>query len=71
MRWRPRQGDVACRTRGGAASTSITGTAATGLPLVGTVTVKDAKGATQDRAPENGVYTVDVTGMTAPFRFPG
>ena len=51
-------------------TSSITGTAAAGLPLVGTVTVKDATGATKTVAiGTNGSYTVDVTGMTAPFVF--
>lgn len=49
------------------AAVALSGTAAAGLPLVGTVTVKDALGATRS-APisANGVYTIDVTGMTAP-----
>jgi len=47
---------------------SISGTAAAGLPLVGTVTVKDANGRTQTvDIGNNGSYTVDVTGMAAPF----
>jgi len=51
-------------------TTSISGTAAAGLPLVGTVTVKDALGATKMVAiGTNGAYTVEVTGMTAPFVF--
>lgn len=49
---------------------SISGTAAAGLPLVGTVTVKDATGATRTvTIGTNGSYTVDVTGMTGPFVF--
>ncbi|WP_310565510.1 hypothetical protein [Hydrogenophaga sp.] len=49
---------------------SFTGTAAAGLPLVGRVTVKDATGATKEvTIGDNGSYTVDVTGMTAPFMF--
>lgn len=48
----------------------ITGTAAAGLPLVGTVTVKDATGATRTvEIGTNGSYSVDVSGMTAPFAF--
>lgn len=56
---------------GGVVTTgSFTGTAAAGLPLVGTVTVKDAKGATKTEIiGTNGAYSVDVTGMTAPFVF--
>lgn len=51
-------------------SASFSGTAAAGLPLVGTVTVKDALGATKTvTIGTNGAYTVDVTGMTAPFVF--
>lgn len=49
---------------------SITGAAAAGLPLVGTVTVKDVNGVTRTVTideDDNGLYTVDVTGMTAPF----
>lgn len=50
---------------------SISGTAAVGAPLIGTVTVKDALGVI--RGPSdigaNGAYKVDVTGMTAPFVF--
>ncbi|MBO9647637.1 MAG: hypothetical protein J7605_03940 [Variovorax sp.] len=51
-------------------STSITGVAAVGAPLVGTVTVKDALGATRTSPiGTNGSYSIDVTGMTAPFVF--
>jgi hypothetical protein len=51
-------------------SSSISGTAAVGAPLVGTVTVKDALGATKTSTiGTNGSYSVDVTGMTAPFVF--
>lgn len=51
-------------------STRISGVAAVGAPLVGTVTVKDALGATRT-APigTNGSYSIDVSGMTAPFVF--
>jgi hypothetical protein len=54
-----------------AASTPVTfsGTAASGLPLVGTVTVKDAKGVTKTVALVDGNYNIDVSGMTAPFVF--
>ena len=49
---------------------TFSGTAASGLPLTGTVTVKDAKGATKTvPLSANGGYLVDVTGMTAPFVF--
>lgn len=51
-------------------STSITGVAAVGAPLVGTVTVKDALGATRTSPiGTNGSYSIDVSGMTAPFVF--
>lgn len=51
-------------------SAKISGVAAVGAPLVGTVTVKDALGATRT-APigTNGSYSIDVSGMTAPFVF--
>jgi hypothetical protein len=46
---------------------TISGTAAAGLPLVGTVTVKDGTGATKTVPLDaNGGYSVDVTGMVAP-----
>ena len=48
----------------------ITGVAAVGAPLVGTVTVKDANGVTRTSTiGTNGSYTVDVSGLTAPFVF--
>lgn len=50
--------------------TSITGVAAAGLPLVGTVTVKDSTGATRtEKIGTNGQYSIDVSGMTPPFVF--
>lgn len=52
------------------ASAQITGVAAVGAPLVGTVTVKDAVGTTRTvTIGTNGSYSVDVTGMAAPFVF--
>lgn len=51
------------------APVTFSGTAASGLPLVGTVTVKDAKGASKTVPLVDGKYTVDVSGMTAPFVF--
>lgn len=52
------------------ASAQISGVAAVGAPLVGTVTVKDALGLTRTvTIGTNGSYSVDVTGMTAPFVF--
>lgn len=52
-------------------TTVVSGTAAVGAPLVGTVTVKDALGATKGpfAIGANGTYSIDVTGMTAPFVF--
>lgn len=47
---------------------TITGTAAAGAPVIGTVTVRGANGQTSTspiRA--DGSYTVDVTGLTAPY----
>jgi len=53
-----------------ATAQSISGTAAVGVPLQGTVTVKDAAGRTRTSPiGNNGHYTVDVTGLTAPFVF--
>ena len=50
------------------ATPTLTGTAATGAPIDGTVTVKDAKGAEKDIATSaDGSFTLDVTGMTAPY----
>lgn len=53
------------------AATAVTfsGTAASGLPLSGTVTVKDAKGATKTVPLVDGNYLIDVSGMTGPFVF--
>lgn len=49
-------------------TTSLSGTAAAGAPLVGTVTVKDSLGATrQVQIEADGGYTIDVSGMTGPF----
>lgn len=50
------------------ASVTVSGTAAAGLPLVGSVTVKDANGVTRTSAiGANGSYAVDVSGLSAPF----
>jgi hypothetical protein len=54
----------------GPTSVTISGTAAVGAPLTGTVTVKDALGISRTRnILDNGAYEVDVTGLTAPFVF--
>jgi hypothetical protein len=54
----------------GVASTTISGTAAGGAPLVGTMTVKDSKGIEKSKNIDlaaAGAYTIDVTGLTPPF----
>ena len=49
-------------------TSTITGVAAVGAPLTGTVTVKDAAGVSKTVGiGANGSYSIDVTGMTAPF----
>lgn len=70
---------AACSSGGGggtppAASVTISGTAAAGAPVVGVVEVRDSSANTQPvRGPipieANGHYSVDVTGLTAPFAF--
>ncbi|WP_198149742.1 DUF5011 domain-containing protein [Colwellia sp. MT41] len=48
---------------------TLTGTAAAGAAIVGTVTIKDSLGETRSELIEaDGTYSVDVTGLTAPFR---
>ena len=48
----------------------ISGTAAAGAPVIGTVTVKDSAGVTKTTAiATDGSYSVDVAGMTGPFVF--
>ena len=50
------------------APSTLTGTAATGAPIDGTVTVKDAKGVEKDIATgTDGSFTLDVAGMTPPY----
>jgi hypothetical protein len=52
------------------ASTLITGTAASGAPIIGKVTVKDSTGTQKTVDIEaDGKYTIDVSGMTGPFLF--
>ncbi len=52
-----------------AAPTTLSGTAAAGAPIIGQVTVKGSLGETNTALIEaNGNYTVDVTGLTAPYR---
>ncbi len=51
----------------GNVSTTLSGTAAAGAAIVGTVTVKGAMGNTNSALIEaDGTYNVDVTGLTAP-----
>ena len=65
---------AACGGSGGgtatpAASTTLSGTAAAGAPIIGTVTVKGSLGNTKSALIEaDGNYDVDVTGLTAPYR---
>lgn len=58
-----------CNSSGGGGSTSnLEGTAATGAPIVGTVTVRDAAGQMRSGDIEaDGSYTLDIGGLTAPF----
>lgn len=49
---------------------TISGTAAAGAPIVGQVTIKDANGVLKTvNLDINGKYSIDVTGLTAPFVF--
>jgi hypothetical protein len=51
-----------------APSTTLSGTAAGGAAIIGTVLVTDSKGATKGGTIEaNGSYSIDVSGMTGPF----
>ena len=57
-----------CSSDSTPAPTTLTGTAATGAPIDGTVTVKDAKGVEKNIATgTGGSFTLDVAGMTAPY----
>jgi len=50
-------------------STTLSGTAAAGAAIIGTVTVKDALGATKSALIEaDGSYSINVRGLTAPYR---
>lgn len=54
---------------GSTAARTLSGTAAAGAALIGTVTVKGALGNTTSSIIEaDGNYNVDVTGLTAPYR---
>lgn len=54
---------------GNTGTTSVTGTAAAGVPIASaTITVKDATGVSRTATTgADGKYTLDVTGLTAPF----
>jgi len=56
-------------TTPGTVATTLTGTAAVGAPIVGSVFAIDSKGAVSPVATTNaqGAFTIDVAGMTAPF----
>jgi hypothetical protein len=64
-----------CNSGGGGSGSSsatptatVTGTAASGAPIAGTVSVKDSLGAVRTvTIASDGKYTLDVSGMTAPF----
>ncbi len=57
-----------CSSDSAPAPTTLTGTAATGAPIDGTVTVKDAKGVEKNIATgTDGSFTLDVAGMTASY----
>ncbi|WP_035056457.1 hypothetical protein [Andreprevotia chitinilytica] len=63
-------GDSSTNSNASIPAVNISGVAAVGAPLVGTVTVKDALGATKTVSiGDNGAYVVNVAGMTAPFVF--
>jgi hypothetical protein len=52
------------------ATSTLSGTASAGAPIIGTVTIRDSDPATADKTvtiAADGHYTVDVTGLTAPF----
>jgi hypothetical protein len=50
-------------------SSTLSGTAAAGAAIIGQVTIKGSLGLTKSAQIEtNGNYTVDVTGLTAPYR---
>ena len=65
---------VGCGGGGGGstapAASTLSGTAAVGAPIVGTVTIKDSSTPFQTKEvtiAANGNYTIDVTGLTPPF----
>lgn len=57
-----------CSSDSTPAPSTLTGTAATGAPIDGTVTIKDAKGVEKDIATGiDGSFTLDIAGMTPPY----
>jgi hypothetical protein len=53
---------------GGSSSTAISGTVATGAAVTGTIDLVDAAGVTkQATIGTNGAFTIDTTGLSAPF----
>jgi fibronectin type 3 domain-containing protein len=55
---------------GGVSSQVVSGVAAAGAPLSGTVSLKDASASAQEKTANiaaDGTYAIDVTGMQAPF----
>jgi len=62
-------GGSSTTTGGGISTPTLSGIAAAGAPIIGTVTAKGALGNTISTLIEaNGNYDVDVTGLTAPYR---
>jgi len=63
----------ACGGGGGGAGTvssTVSGTAAVGAAIIGTVTLRDSNATTADRTAltsATGAYSIDVSGLTAPF----
>jgi len=51
----------------GPAAPCVTGVAATGMPIAGTVYLKDSAGHEISAASGDGTYTFNITGLTAPF----
>lgn len=58
-----------CSGSGGSAGSTATvsGVAATGAPVVGTIYLKDAAGHERSVATTNGSYSFNIAGLTAPF----
>ncbi|HEY6873906.1 MAG TPA: hypothetical protein VI298_14370 [Geobacteraceae bacterium] len=59
-----------CGSGGGTAASTVSGVAATGAPMSGTVYLKDAAGSPEMSAqinPQTGAFAFDVSGKTPPF----